>query len=351
MLKKAEEEKKQQMLDAAFASAPYLPQDCVSCILVRLPIDSLQRSRCVCKLWYDMIPRPVIIYSHARRSETVVLFQTLGKKDNATTFSVEACLVGPNHFFDRPDMKPWSKLYLHYMEITDGEEAVIRDFNVSCLGKIMASCNGLILLENKLKKGGLILMNPVTQKAVSLPVGTISLPHRESYSLVLDHSTTKYKVVHLFSDESGYTSCETMEVGARLWKMVNGPSCGLISWFGYKPVSAIGALHWLPHIDHNDYIVSMETGKESFTTIQLPESGKTCDRILEMGGFLCFCTYKGSDELHIWVLKAISDIAWTRLHCVPIYCVHIWFLLYQGMVDRSLSSVTKMVLYMFMISI
>jgi len=63
-----------------------------------------------------------------------------------------------------------------------------------------------------------------------------------------------------------------MLVGTRSWKMVDPPSNELISWLGQKPVSAIGNLHWLPHIDHNDFIVSMEIGAEKFKTIELPKS-------------------------------------------------------------------------------
>lgn len=161
-------------------------------------------------------------------------------------------------------------------------------------------------------------MNPVTRKLVALPVGTISPSHKRSYSLVFDPSTSEYKVVHLFHDESDYTSCEILVLGERSWKMVNAPPFGLVSWFGYKPVFAVRALHWLPHIDHNDYIVSMEIGTERFKTIELPKSARTCDRVLEMGGFLCFAAHEETeiDQIDIWALKKLSEESWTRIHRV-----------------------------------
>ena len=275
-----------------------------------------------------MTHTPALIQRHADRSEAVILFQTSGPrsilyfgqpygKQQQAGLSVEDRLVELTNVFNWPYIGPWSKLYLHYLEISNGK-GVIRDFNISSLGKIMASCNGLILLENMLKKGGLILMNPVTRKLVALPVGTILLSYKSSYALVFDSSTAVYKVVHLFLDGYNYPCCEIMVVGARSWKMVDPPSNGLISWLGHKPVSAVGALHWLPHIDHNNFIISMEIGTEKFKSIELPKSGRIHDRILEMDGFLCFATHEemGIDRIDIWTLKDLSNGNWTKIHSV-----------------------------------
>ncbi|RVW66475.1 hypothetical protein CK203_065088 [Vitis vinifera] len=144
------------------------------------------------------------------------------------------------------------------------------------MGEITASFNGLILLENKLKRGRLVVMNPVTRKLTELPLGTLSQPHQESYGFALSYSTSEYKVVHLFHDELRYINCEILNVGTRTWRPVNGPSFGLISWFGYKPVSAMGALHWVPHINDNDYIVSLHLENEK----------NAPNRHLELEGFV-----------------------------------------------------------------
>lgn len=68
--KELDEDKNKKQLTVV----PYLPKDCISNILVRLPLESLQRSRFVCKPWYNIIYSPVFIDVHLRRAETVLIF-------------------------------------------------------------------------------------------------------------------------------------------------------------------------------------------------------------------------------------------------------------------------------------
>jgi len=216
-------------------------------------------------------------------------------------------------------MDPTLKSYIQYLEIDGGRSKVV-EYNASCLGNIRATCNGLILLDNKLKKGGLIVMNPVTRKLIALPLGTLYPPHNESYGFASSNVTDDYKVVHLFRDELGFLSCEILILGTRLWREVNGPSFGLFSWFGYMPVSAIGALHWVPHIDRSDFIVSMDVEKEKFHTIPLPKSSRTHDRIVETGDFLSFVTHEEANQIDIWILKGLGE-SWTKQHSITMGCI------------------------------
>ncbi|GMH21780.1 hypothetical protein Nepgr_023622 [Nepenthes gracilis] len=312
---------------------PDLPKDCVSCILLRLPVNDLQRSSCVCKPWNNMINTSMFIEYHLCRSEYVTIFLSSHKdedqnnlyppsvrKENATTFSVEKDLLKSVPVFCQPSVNERSKSYIHFLEIHDGRSNM-REYNISCLGKIFASCNGLILLENKLKEGGLIVLNPVTRKLNALPVGTICPRHAESNGFVLDPSSNEYKVIHMFRDESGYISCEILSLRDRKWKEVNGPSLGLITWFGYKPVSAVGALNWLPSIDHNDYVVSMEIENAKFKTLSLPKSGRIHDGIVEMEGFLCFVAHEPMNRIVIWVLKSLSEVNWMKQQSIEVGCI------------------------------
>lgn len=317
---------------------PYLPKDCFSNILVRLPIESLPSSRLVCKPWYKLINSPIFIDAHLRRSEVVLIFLTPIVKqetyldpfstrsisqEKPNTFSVEVNLLQLESapLFHQPVIDPRRKSYIQFMEIKDGKSK-IGEFNISCMGEITASFNGLILLENKLKRGRLVVMNPVTRKLTELPLGTLSQPHQESYGFALSYSTSEYKVVHLFHDELRYINCEILNVGTRTWRPVNGPSFGLISWFGYKPVSAMGALHWVPHINDNDYIVSLHLENEKFHTVQLPKSYRTHDGIVEMGGSLCFVSHDEEMlQIGIWSLKGLSGEGWTKQHCITTGCI------------------------------
>lgn len=317
--KKVEEHEKKQEI-----GVPYFHKDCIWNILIRLPLQSLSSARFVCKPWYGIVNSANFINAHFHVSESVLIFlkaveslpMKLARPEQPNTFSVEASLLQHKSFsiFDHPIKNSTSKFSIQFMDFKEGKSKS-EEYKVSCLGNIRATCNGLILLDNQLKKGGLVVMNPVTRKMVALPVGTIYPPHDESYGFALSEATGEYKVVHLFRDSLRYISCEILNLGTQHWKEVNGPSFGLFGWFGYRPVSAIGALHWIPKIDRSDYIVSMEVDNEKFHTITLPTESRTYDRILEKGGFLCFVTHKGLN-IDIWVLKSLSGDVWTKHHSI-----------------------------------
>lgn len=319
--KRAEEEKRLRELKLI----PYLPNDCVCNILLRLPIESLQRARFVCRPWYRITNSPKFIETHLSNSENTVIFQTLVSsqslpEENRCTFSVEAKLLENElaPIFKKPP--PKSQYYIQYLEIRDGKSE-ISDYHATCMGRIRGCCNGLVLLDNKIKRGGLIVFNPVTRNMLVLPLGTLFPPHEESYGLVYSPFIKQYKLVHLFRDESKYVSCEILDVGMRSWRVVDGPSFGLFSCFLYNPVHAIGALHWVPHADNSEYIVSMDIKDEKFHTIPLP---KRCyrDGIVEIGGLLGFVTREGMDQVDVWILTSLFRKEWAKQHSIIVSLVN-----------------------------
>jgi hypothetical protein len=219
--------------------------------------------------------------------------------EKPNTISIEAKFLQTEcvPVFGLPTMDPTLKSYIQYLEIDGGRSKVV-EYNASCLGNIRATCNGLILLDNKLKKGGLIVMNPVTRKLIALPLGTLYPPHNESYGFASSNVTDDYKVVHLFRDELGFLSCEILILGTRLWREVNGPSFGLFS----------------------DFRVSMYVEKEKFHTIPLPKSSRTHDRIVETGDFLSFVTHEEANQIDIWILKGLGE-SWTKQHSITMGCI------------------------------
>ncbi|KAM5575078.1 putative F-box protein [Rosa sericea] len=330
--KKTEEEKKHPQE----TQIPYLPEDCISSILVRLPIESLQRSSFVCKPWYSIIKTPKFVDAHLHRSESVLIFLLPIRKERLYSFSmasgtmapvpeenpnavsVESKLLPPNciPIFSNSSLSS-PKFSVQFLAIKNGKTE-IGGYNLNCLGSIRATCNGLILLDNKVKKGGLIVLNPVTRKLIALPLGTLHRPYNESYGFAVSDVTGEYKIVHLFRDELGFVSCEILSLWKKAWREVNGPAFGLLRWFGYAPVSAIGALHWIPQVDRSDYIVSVDFHKEKFHQIPLPRSCRTHDRILEMGGALGFVLHEEINRIDVWILKGFCGEVWTKNHSITV---------------------------------
>lgn len=303
------------------AFIPYIPKDCILNILARLPTESLPKSMLVCKPWFHIICSPKFIDSHLIRSESVLLFQrSVSDEEQSNPPPGQAPLV----LFGRPKqtVKKSTRLSINFIEFTEGESRQA-EYRLRCSGKIRAACNGLLLIDNVTKKGGLIVLNPVTSKGTSLPVGTI-IPSQnsESYGFAYSDATGEYKAVHLFCDDLGYINCEVLILGEKLWKEVNGPTFGFFNgaWLGYRPVSAIGALHWIPHAHHGDYLVSMELTTDKFYSVPLPTMCGKYDRVLEMGRILAFITHEGQN-IDVWILKGLHDEVWTKHHCLSVGCI------------------------------
>ncbi|CAN0838136.1 Putative F-box protein At1g12855 [Linum grandiflorum] len=207
-------------------------------------------------------------------------------------------------------------LSMNFVKFSEGK-GVTGDYSISCLGNIRAACNGFILLDNILKNGGLLVMNPVTRKMLSLPVGTLSGTYQESYGFASMNATSGgcYKLVHLFMDDMKYVGCEILNLGSRSWKAVNGPPSWLFPGSACQPVAAIGALHWLPQIEENNSMVSLELNTEKFHVIPLPKISGNHDRILEMRNLLCFITHEDLG-IDIWKMKSLchDDREWTKYH-------------------------------------
>ncbi|KAI4331869.1 hypothetical protein L6164_016822 [Bauhinia variegata] len=321
-----EEEKNQNQV-----LVPYLPKDCIFNILVRLPFSSLLTSRMVCKQWYNIIKSQVFIESHLRRSESVLICQTL-LKENSDNFQMASTSTEKPHIFslescfESSSSVPYlwhrnqQKFLLQYTEFNDCKSKK-EEYNVSCHGRVRATCNGLILLTSKLDKDRLIVLNSVTRKLTSLPLGTIFPSNKESYGFVLSNRTGEYKVIHLFYDNLRYVGCEVLTLDKRTWRAVDGPSFGLLKWFGHTPVSAIGALHWLPQIGQSEYIVSMEVDEEKFHIVTLPKTCSKFDGIIELKSLLAFVTHDEFNQIDIWILKGVKGDEWMKHHSITVGCL------------------------------
>ncbi|RZC83865.1 hypothetical protein C5167_046654 [Papaver somniferum] len=193
------------------------------------------------------------------------------------------------------------------MEIKDGK-SMVRSLKLSSYGEIRAACNGLVLLGNS-RICGPIVINPVTREYTVLSRGTIALPQDESYGFAFSYGTGVYKVVHLFRDHLPYFGCEVVEVGSHTWGSVDGPSFGLISQMGKAPIVSLGAFHWMPHIENNEYIVSMGIDDEKFREIQLPKTSGRYDGV-DMVDCLSIVSQADYNQLDVWILEDLDASKW-----------------------------------------
>ncbi|KAI3887401.1 hypothetical protein MKW92_050787 [Papaver armeniacum] len=307
MKKEENDGKRYSMLD--------LPKDCIYRTLIKLPIESLRRSSLVCKPWYKMINNSIFVQHHLRRSEMGLIFLSKSTRKE-TDHSDKNVFHVEKHYLQGKVGANWKsridryevELNLQFMEIKDGKSAV-KSLKLSSYGGIRAACNGLVLLDNS-RICGPVVINPVTREYTALRQGTKVPPQDESYGFAFSDRTGKYKVVHLFRDYLRYFVCEIVEVGSHTWRAVDGPSFGLISQLGKSPVVALGAFHWMPRIEYNEYIVSMGIDDEKFRKIQLPRTSGTYDGLVDMDGFLSFVTHASYNQLDVWILEDLDASKW-----------------------------------------
>lgn len=318
---------------------PFLPDDLFFNVFLFLPIKSLLKFTCVCKTWYKMIHCAEFVESYNDHAETTPILFKIVVNERPNTFHVETQLELSKNFCFFPSSSGFErKKFIHFLEI-ENEKAKIIDLNISFSGSVVATCNGLILITSMYgvqkhwshllqeplfgsrdKPGQLIVMNPMTRKLIGFPLGT--LPHglgrsKESYGFVYSHSKGVYKVVHLFKDKSGFIACEILSLQTRSWKAVDGPSGVVLSNLDHAPISAIGALHWLPCSDTN-YIISMGVDDERFTIIDLPLNMCIHDRLIEMGGYLSFVKSLNMNHIEVWVLKELEGTEWVKQHTIRV---------------------------------
>ncbi|XP_026415637.1 uncharacterized protein LOC113311017 [Papaver somniferum] len=316
-------EKKKEGSDGKRYCMLDLLKDCIYRTLIKLDVESLQRSKFVCKAWYKMISNTIFIEDRLCRSEMGLIF--LYKSSEKETSSNENVFHVEQHYLSRKTGINWmpridqyeAELNLRFMEIKDGKSTV-RSLKLNTYGQIRAVCNGFLLLESKTKCGPIVI-NPVTREYTVLCRGTETLlPRFESYGLAFSHGTEEYKVVHLFRDDLQFFGCEIIVVGSHTWRAVDGPSSGLINQLGKAPIVAIGAFHWMPHIENSDYIVSMGIDDEKFRKIKLPNPSGKFDGLVDMGGCLSFLNQVSLNQLDVWILEDLHGSKWTLKHKITV---------------------------------
>ncbi|XP_059629864.1 F-box protein CPR1-like [Cornus florida] len=162
----------------------FLPKDLLIDVFTGLPIKTLGRCACVCKLWYSLITNPNFITTQVNRSSAnsdnnLTLIRTGNGKSMLYT------VINSN--FENA-----------YGEL-EGPLKSCRDLNL----RIIGSCHGLLCLSEDLHsyKEKLFLWNLSIQKRMDLPPLRVTSRshgrHMHSIGFGFDSVTDDYKVVRI----------------------------------------------------------------------------------------------------------------------------------------------------------
>ncbi|RDX80949.1 F-box/kelch-repeat protein, partial [Mucuna pruriens] len=248
-----------------------LPEDLIQEILLRLPVRSLLRFKCVCKSWHSIVSNPQFAKFHfdlaAEPTNRLLLRFSQGSK--AKSIDIEA----PLHDESTSVVLniPLPPLALNYR----------------CWTRIAGSCRGFILLTDELLDFffDFVIWNPSTgyhKRINNVPM------YPDLCGFGYDSSNDDYVVVNM------------------------SPSHGLF---------LNGALHWLVVKSHDNtgVIVAFDVMEKKLTEISLPRDVAVASkskfyRLRIMGGCVCIC-FKGyrTPMLELWMMKKYKvQSSWTK---------------------------------------
>ncbi|XP_031259307.1 F-box protein CPR1-like [Pistacia vera] len=296
-------------------------------ILIRLPVKSLVRFRCVSKSWCAWIDSQHFISLHLQHSINtqtnlhVILSDCENKTDHYS--------LAFDEVFDEPLTK--------FNNVFTSDKGY----------KIVGSCNGLLCLSYSIPKNErLILWNPFTRRYKKLPTARVSklrLSPAYRYGFGYDDVSNDYKVLKLIPSYGlkSYrhigNEAEVYSLRLNSWKRIeNFP----YSEFKFLRSACFvnGSLYWLVYFESyrmeaQDFespwlIVAFSLEDEEFRELPLPSTSNKDDDLKYLGvgesydfdlavldGCLCFLKIYDSNTVEVWVMKQYGEEEfWSRLH-------------------------------------
>ncbi|XP_061338683.1 F-box/kelch-repeat protein At3g23880-like, partial [Gastrolobium bilobum] len=291
------------------------PCDLIYEILLRLPVRSLLRCRCVCKQWESMI------------SDTHFAKLYLSMSTVDPTLTHHRLLVHTGYGNDELASCSAKSLFNNPLTLTEDV-----DFTMRSNYRIAGSCNGLVCLID-LSQNNAWLWNPSTRllsrKTPSVDVHGVEFALFRGFGY--DHVSGKYKVVIVFTDpwcneEEHRTETKVYAFGDGSWKTKRNlkfpgyPSneegkfvCGNLNWVA-KRGKSIKRPEW--------EILSFDLGKDTISNVLLPDFGDDNVLYLEQAVLkdcLCVCYNSyGKTHLVVWLMKEYGvKESWIKFMAIP----------------------------------
>ncbi|KAK7340707.1 hypothetical protein VNO77_21417 [Canavalia gladiata] len=291
-------------------------------ILLRLPVKSLLRFKCVCKSWLSLISDPRFAKSHfdLAAAPTYRVLLKSGYGSSIQSMDIEASFHDDSAVSD--------------LHIPHPSDAYVSNF------RILGYCRGFIAFDYD--AGDVMLWNPSTGVHKHIPYYHVDYMHKFLYGFGYDASTDDYLII-IKAHETNYYSypdCSMQIWGTRFeffslktnsWNKLEGidfPDVG--GNFQNRSTGSFlnGALHWLAlSVDkkHFDAIIAFDLIERSLSEIPMPhdltmgienETNKLGLSVMER----CLCLGY-SDDRHevaeIWIMKEYKvQSSWIKTNVV-----------------------------------
>ncbi|KAL7132225.1 hypothetical protein ABFS83_12G057800 [Erythranthe nasuta] len=289
-------------------AAEIFPEEIMEEILLRLPVKSLLKFRCVSKSWCSLISSNRFIKAHLKIS--------IKDTNNFTRQNIISSFSPPGKI-----LKQCSLSSLFYgIGTTNAVDIDFPNRNPNDSVRVVGSCNGLIctILNEKL----IYLWNPSTRKFKKLPNADDRIKVISKYGFGFDECNEDYKVlvvVSSFCIEGGFeTMVKLYSLRTNSWKRIEDLAHDRLSGSTGKFVS--GKLHWVRRSGPNHSarwdIVSFDLGSEICGSVALPHYFGTCSSpsLEVLGECLCVLGHIPTIEMVVWVLKEYGVTnSWARI--------------------------------------
>lgn len=284
---------------------PYLPDELITKILVRLPVKSLIRFKSVCKSWFSLISDNHFANSHFQVTAATHTLRIL-----FLTATPEFRYIAVDSLFTDDYNEP----------VPLNPNFPLPEFEFDL--EIKASCRGFIYVHTCSEA---YIWNPSTGFLRQIPFPP-NVSNLIFYGFGYDESTYDYLVVSV-----SYVYLGIFSLRANAWNEIVSPThlpfCSKSSPFVYPLVESVfnGAIHWLAfNYDTHEYlVVAFELVERKLVEIPLPDDfdhGYTVCGLWVCRGFLSLWVMVDEDTVDIWVMKEYKvQSSWTKTLVLTTY--------------------------------
>ncbi|XP_027331899.1 F-box/kelch-repeat protein At3g23880-like [Abrus precatorius] len=288
-----------------------LPQELIIQILLRLPVKSLVRFKCVSKSWLSLISDPHFAKSHF---------------ELAATPTHRLLLLGQSLYEAR-------SIDLNASLHDDSASAALNlNFSISQYDKIIGSCRGFLLIACN---PNLYVWNPSTGAHKRIPSSPVesnleAMIFTFIYGFGYDPSTDDYLVVQAYYEPNAdlATHVELFSFKANTWTEMEGTHLSHMNASDDLRLGSLlnGAIHWLAYrYDASENVIlAFDLMERRFSDISLPVDFEYdlnfCD-LWVLDGFLSLWVME-EDATVIWVMEEYKvQSSWTRTIVVSINAI------------------------------
>ncbi|KAJ4894427.1 F-box/kelch-repeat protein [Raphanus sativus] len=286
----------EEPITQSFFSLPNLPPEMMEEILLRLPVKSLKRFKCVCLSWRSLISESLFTLKHALMLEASKA--TTYKKSpygviTTSRYHLKSCCVHSLY------NEPMANVFEH-----DGE-LLGRDYY-----QVVGTCNGLVCFHVDYNKS-FYLWNPTIKVQQRLPGSDLETGDEQRHELKTEamiYSTRQKLWRRRSSSNTCFPSGVVLANKSRSGIYINGT----LNWAATNSSSSSSSV---------STIISYDMSRDVFKELLGPGCCKRGCFTLTLGdlrgclSMVCYCKGANAD---VWVMKEFGERdSWSKLLSIP----------------------------------